>query len=139
MPQGTLFINKKDAYTEWGISLDTQSLSALMTPAPQKDAITNASRNANGKQVAVNTKVADRDLNLTIVLTATSEDEFFARYESFCNELATGVLDIRTKYQPTKEYHCLYISCNSFTQFMQGIGKFSLKLNEYNPADRAIK
>ena len=31
-----LFINGKDAYVEWGISMDNTSLSALMTPAPNK-------------------------------------------------------------------------------------------------------
>ncbi len=139
MPAGILYINGNDAYTQWGISLDTQSLSALMTPAPQKDALANASRNENGKQVEANNKVADRDLTLTLNLTASSESDFFTKYESFCVELATGVIDIRTAYQPTIEYHCLYLSCTAFTQFMQGIGKFSLKLNEFNPAVRTIK
>ena len=35
MPQEELFINGKDAYTTWGISMDDTALSALMTPATQ--------------------------------------------------------------------------------------------------------
>lgn len=44
MPQEELFINGKDAYTTWGISMDDTALSALMTPAPNKEFIENKSR-----------------------------------------------------------------------------------------------
>lgn len=37
MAAGELYINNKDAYTTWGISMDTSSLSSLMTPPPMKD------------------------------------------------------------------------------------------------------
>ena len=48
---GELFINGKDAYTTWGISMDDTSLSALMTPAPNKDLVENKSRLEHGKRV----------------------------------------------------------------------------------------
>lgn len=44
-----LFINGKDAYVEWGISMDNTSLSALMTPAPNKAFIESESRLEHGK------------------------------------------------------------------------------------------
>lgn len=132
-----LFINGKDAYTTWGISMDETSLSALMAPAPNKDLIENKSRLADGKKViTANPKLDERSLALQIHLTASSVNEFFARYQSFCEELATGVLDIKTKYQPNVVYKTIYQSCSQFSQFMQGIGKFTLKLTEYNPSDR---
>ena len=37
---------------------------------------------------------------------------------------------------PNIVYRTIYISCNQFSQFMQGIGKFVLKLNEPNPNNR---
>lgn len=136
---GELFINEKDAYTTWGISMDNTSLSALMTPAPIKELIESNSRLQNGKQVTLaNIRVADRSLTLQINLTANSEDEFFSRYSSFCEELETGVLNIRTKYQPNVVYRTIYVSCSQFSQFMRGIGKFSIKLNEPNPKDRNL-
>lgn len=49
MPQEELFINGKDAYTTWGISMDDTALSALMTPAPNKEFIENKSRMEHGK------------------------------------------------------------------------------------------
>lgn len=135
MPKGELFINNKDAYTTWGISMDSSALSALMTPPPQKELIENKSRLENGKRVVIsNQKIDERTLTLSINLTAPDESTFFSRYESFCNELATGVLNIRTKYQPSTVYRTIYLSCTQFTQLMRGIAKFSLKVCEYNPS-----
>lgn len=75
---------------------------------------------------------------LQINLTAPDKDTFFRRYDSFCDELETGVLEIKTKYQPAVVYKTIYQSCQQFSQFMQGIGKFVLKLNEPNPKNRNV-
>lgn len=132
-----LFINGKDAYIEWGISMDDTSLSSLMTPVPSKAFVENESRLEHGKRVIIaNPKMDVRNLTLQINLTASNEEQFFTRYNSFCEELATGVLEINTKYQPTVVYKTIYQSCSQFSQFMRGIGKFSLKLYEYNPSNR---
>ncbi|EJX09584.1 hypothetical protein EVA_02305 [gut metagenome] len=137
---GDLFINGKDAYTEWGISLDPMSLSALMTPAPNKPLIESKSARMDGKQVIVGTanppKMDEREITLTLNLTARTETIFFANYEKFCTELSKGILDIRTRFQPQVTYHTIYLSCIQFTQFMRGLAKFSLKLNEPNPKNR---
>lgn len=135
--EGQLFINNKDAYTTWGISMDTSSLSALMTPAPNKEFIENSSRLEHGKRVITSSpKVDARDITLTINLTAKNEQQFFDRYLSFCSELETGVLNIKTSFQPNVVYRMIYLSCSQFTQFMRGIASFSLKLNEPNPKNR---
>lgn len=136
---GDLFINGKDAYVEWGISMDDTSLSALMTPAPNKELIENKSRTEHGKSViTADSKLDERTLTLQINLTASDQAQFFARYQSFCKELATGVLNLKTKYQSAVVYRTIYLSCSQFSQFMQSIGKFSLKLNEPNPNDRGV-
>lgn len=136
---GTLYINGKDAYTQWGITIDTQSLSALMTPAGQKALVENKSRLEHGKRVITNNpKQESRDLALTLQLIASDETAFFTQYNSFCDELKLGRLVIRTKYQPNVYYKCDYISCSQFTQFCRGIAKYSLKLNEPNPNDRSV-
>lgn len=139
--KGELFINGKDAYAEWGVSMDTASLSALMTPAGNKDLPENKSRLEHGKRVITDAslvRVDERQLTLTINLTAKNEVDFFIRYNSFCNELATGKLNIRTKYQPEVVYRTIYKSCNQFSQFMRGIAHFSLRLEEPNPTDRNL-
>lgn len=137
MPTGELFINGKDAYREWGVSMDTNSLSVLMTPAPVKPLIENSSRLENGKRVITkDIKQDERSITLSLNITAKSESEFFDRYNRFCGELAGGVLNIKTAYQPDITYRTIYLSCSQFSQFMRGIGKFSLKLSEPNPTVR---
>ena len=136
---GDLFINGKDAYDEWGMFLDETSLSSLMTPAPNKEFIKNSSRLEHGKRVITSNPMKDeRNLVLQVCFTAQTEDLFFKRYVSFCKELDTGVLTIKTKYQPDVMYKTIYVSCNQFSQFMRGIAKFSLKLIEPNPNDRNL-
>ena len=51
MLKGQLYINGKDAYITWGIFLDETALSALMTPAPNKEFISNKYRSKDGKSV----------------------------------------------------------------------------------------
>lgn len=137
--RGDLFINGKDAYITWGICMDDSTLSALMTPSPNKQLIENKSRLEHGMRVIpANPRIDERNLTLQINLVAPTSDVFFTRYNSFCNELATGVLSIETKYQPGVVYKTTYQSCSQFSQFMQGIGKFTLKLTEYNPNDRTV-
>ena len=45
-----LRINGKDAYTTWGISMDNNALSELMTPSSNKTFIENESRLEHGKR-----------------------------------------------------------------------------------------
>lgn len=133
-----LYINDIDAYATWGVLIDTQSLSALMTPPPQKERIKNKCRLRHGTLVDIqNPKVDARDITLTLQLVAKSEGDFFAKYAAFCQELQKGRINIRTDYQPAVVYRCDYSSCTQFTQFMRGIAKFSLKLNEPDPTDRS--
>lgn len=137
--KGVFYINGRDAYEAWGITLDSSALSALMTPPPAKDYITGKSRLEHGTRYVTDSdkvKVNERSIALTFNLTAGTETEFFKRYGEFCEELRKGVLEIKTAYQPDTVYRTVYVSCSQFTQFMRGIAKFSLKLTEPDPTDR---
>lgn len=151
MPKGQLTINKKDAYTEWGLSMDPSALSALMTPSATKSYIENDSRLEHGKEmitsytktdsdgnkVNVNTvKLDARDVTVTFNITARNETQFLQRYYSFCSELEKGTLDISTSFLPNVVFHMIYVSCSQFSEFNLGIGKFTLKLTEPNPKNR---
>ena len=137
MLKGQLKINGKDAYLTWGVTMDDTSLSALMTPPSVKAYIENNDRTEHGKRVIIdNVRIDSRDITLQLNLTARSEEEFFSRYSSFCDELSKGILDIETSYQKGIVYHCIYQSCSQFSQFMRGIGKFTLKITEFNPKNR---
>ena len=136
-----LIINGENADEKWGISLGESSLSELMTPRANKEFIENESRLQHGKQILVaNPKVEARNLTLQLNLTAATKSAFFDKYNLFCKEvLATGVLNIETGYQEEVVYKTIYVSCSQFSQFMQGIAKFSLKLIEPDPSDRMNK
>lgn len=138
MLKGQLYINGKDAYLTWGIFLDETALSALMTPAPNKEYVTNKYRTKNGKEVfKYNPRLDERDITLPINMTAKDTDTFMMNYARFCEEvLAKGELVIRTRFQPNVWYRCIYLSCTQFSQCIREMAKFSLKLNEPDPSDR---
>ena len=125
MASGEFYINGKDCYTTWGISMDTSSLSSLMTPSPLKEFIENKSRLEHGKRVlSSNPKIDERNITLTFNLTAKTEEEFFSRYNSFCEELATGIINIKTTYPPHITNQTIYMSCTQFPTIMRGISRF---------------
>lgn len=142
MARGHLYINGKDAFTEYGIILANNSLSALMTPAPLKEWVSNEVRTENGTRYLLSDppKRAQRDVTITFQLVAQTEEQFHTRYEKFCNEvLALGIVNIRSKWQPNIEYHFVYENCSQFTQFLLGIATFGLKLIEPDPTDRSLR
>ena len=139
MPQGELYINGVDAYTEYGMSLESSALSALMTPPPNKELIENKSRLEHGKRVVnSNTKVDERELNLQFHITAKNRTDFFNKYSKLCGLLELGEIEIKTSYQSDVLYRMNYISCTQFSQFRLGMAKFTLRLNEPNPKNRSV-
>lgn len=138
MPRGQLYINGQDAYTTWGVSMDSSALSVLMTPAEKKDYIQNESALEHGSRVvSVVPKLRAREIVLGIHISAPSESQFLARYAAFVNELNGGEVEIETAFQSGVVYHCLYVSCQSFSEYRLGLGKFILKLYEPNPTNRS--
>lgn len=141
MPTGQLIINGKDAFREYGIFMDDTALSTLMTPAPNKEFISNKYRSKNGKRVIKHNPCLDeREITVGFHLSAKDVDSFLSKYEKFCNEvLATGEMVIHSSFQPNVWYRCIYISCTQFRQFIREMASFSLKLNEPDPSDRGEK
>lgn len=118
-----------------GIYLDESSVGQLLTPAPIKDRVQSTSRNEHGVRVVTGgvAYMNYRDLTLNIGVYGNTEEEFLLNYSAMCNELKTGEVDISVL---GTTYRCLYLSCQQFSQFMRGIGKFVLRLREYNPNNR---
>lgn len=136
--KGELEINGKDAYLTWGIYLGQDSISALITPAPNKEYISNKSREEHGKSVITsNVKVDERDIQLQMYIQAKNRNDFFCNLSSISKDVfEKGEVNIRTKYQPNVIYHCVYLSCQQFCEYNGRLGKFILKLNEPNPKNR---
>lgn len=133
-----LYINGKNAYTEYGIFMDDTAISALMTPAPNKEFISNKYRYKDGKHVIRHNPCLDeRDITIGFNIHAKDEKTFLSNYYKFCEEvLSTGELIIHTSFLPNVWYRCTYLSCTQFSQFNRQMAKFSLKLNEPDPSDR---
>lgn len=137
MPKGQLTINGRDAFTEFGMSLTDGGLSALLTPAPNKAYISNRSRLENGTRVMNhNPKVDERTVTVPFHIIAPTKEAFFSRYEALCDVLAGGDLEIKCSYYPTKTFRMKYQSCSQFSEYQQGIAKFTLKLIEPDPTNR---
>lgn len=136
MPAGELYINDKDAFTTWGVSME-DGLSALLSPANMKPYVTNKSRLEHGTRVmAVNPKVDEREVTIVVHLLASSTAQFLERLHSFVAEMEQGAVSLRTSYEPSVTYHLHYMSMTQFTQFMMGMAKFSIRFTEYNPKSR---
>lgn len=138
MLKGQLYINGKDAYTTWGIFMDDTALSTLMTPASNKEFISNKYRAKNGKRVIIHNPCLDeREITVGFNMTAKDKASFLTNYAKFCNDvLATGEVVLHSSFQAKVWYRCVYLSCTQFSQFRQEMAKFSLKLNEPDPSDR---
>lgn len=137
MDSPTIYINGKNAKTQWGVLTTGNTLSALLSPCSMKERVSNESRLEHGKRTDnSNPKVAARELNLEIQMTADNETQFYARHEAFCAELEKGRIDLYLSDRPTVVYHFDYNSCPQYTQFRRGIATLSLKLTETNPKDR---
>ena len=133
---GELTINGLDAYTKWGVFLDDTGIAHLMTPAPLKEYITNKSPLRHGKEVVpVTPKVDERDVTLVLNIVGRTRTDFLTNYANFIAVLQSGDITIQTRYT-NDVYHMKYVSCQQFSSWRGGIGKFTLKLNEPNPMNR---
>ena len=80
----------------------------------------------------------ERNVSLEMHIKAATKTLFWQRYDAFCEQvLDAQFIDIKSGYRPDRVFHMTYESCSQFSEFMQQIAKYTLKLNEPNPADRS--
>lgn len=135
--EGNLTINGINAKVTWGIVLQDVSVSALLTPAPLKEPISNKSRIKDGKKVIydVTPKRDEREISLQLTMYASSQNALLTQYANFCQVLYGQKLEIQTAFS-SDIYRCTYISCSQYSSFHMGIAKFILRLNEPNTNNR---
>ena len=129
-----------DSYERYGITLEETSMSKLMTPAPNKEAVENKSDLQHGKRIIRDSsavKKDERNVSLILNMSASSKESFLTRYGMFCTEiLDNGYIDIRVSYLSDVIYRMTYLDCTQFMEFEMGIGKYTLSLNEPDPTNR---
>lgn len=138
--KGDLFINDKDAYVNFGVSLLQGALNALLTPAPMKDFIESKSRLKHGSTVVDKTpRVDSREVTLQVSMKAANESDYATKYAAFISELQSGECKIRTRWQSGVVYRMHFQSCTQYSGLSTGrpLVKMTLKFYEPNPTNRA--
>lgn len=148
MPAGELFIKTKgtggsyvDAYNTWGLSLEDEGLSRLITPRPHKSPVTNKNVTASGAYVIANTigKEDERTISVPMHITARTKADFWTQYEAFCADvLARGTVYVKVVLHPTAQttkeltWTLVYQDAQNFTEFIQEMAKFDVVFYESN-------
>ena len=136
--RGDLYINNKDAYTEWGVSLESGAIAELLTAPEVKEFITNDCPNEDGIRVSfVDTlRYKSRDVQLNICITSKGEKDYLAKYRNFVETLKNGITEWYLASDANVCYRLIYKKMENFAQFDFKIAKFVLNMVEPNPADR---
>lgn len=140
--QGELFFKRGndwvDAFVTYGVSLESEGMSKLMTPAPHKEPVQNKNLAMNGTAIVGAVGYKDvRTLSVPMHIVAQTKNDFLTRYAAFCTEiLDAGWIHVKTKYQRGVVYHFRYVDCQPFSEYNMKMAKFTLSLEEPNPNNR---
>lgn len=136
---GDIFINSKDAYSTWGVSMGDGFLDALDGFNELKSFIENESRLEDGKRVITdNPKIAARQITLQFTIKGDTEADYRVKKKSFQKELEKGLVKIKIPLLGEEVYKLNYIGKNvSYGMSLnRRFGKVSMKFEEPNPTDR---
>lgn len=129
----------RDLYTTYGVTLTRGWREALLKPASTKDYTKNDSRLEDGVRMIAKKNYAKkkaRDIQLSFILEADTENEYMTKYENFLTDMAySGMVYLKIPVM-SKVFKVVYTDCNKFGDFGLKKGNFTLKLTEPNPADR---
>lgn len=136
---GELYINGKDAWSEWGVNMGKGFLDAIDSFAPMKDFVENESRLEHGKRVLVNNpKVASREITLHFTIKGSSEADYRAKRKAFEQELQKVKIDVKVTALGDDVFHLLYLgkSVSYDMSPSRQIATVSSKFEEPNPMNR---
>lgn len=132
---GQLYINDKDAWSNWKVRLD-DGYDSLRLPANPKEYTSNEKRSQPGKHVFVsNPQPQSKDVQLIFAIVCDSADEYNQKFDSFVDELK-GVMAL--KVPALKKVYKLraidYLNLSSGLGLRDG--RLSVRFSEDNPKDR---
>lgn len=136
---GELYINGKDAWTEWGVNMGKGFMDAIDSFVPMKDFVENESRLEHGKRVLIsNPRVASRELTLHFTIKGNSESDYRTKRKSFERELQKVKVDVKVPALGDEIYHLLYLgkSVSYELSLSRSISAMSSKFEEPNPMNR---
>lgn len=136
---GDLIINKKDAFSTWGVRMGDGFIDAIDGFNEMKEYIENESRLEHGKRIITeNAKVASRQITLQFTIEGNSESDYRTKKKSFQTELEKGMVNIKVPALGNEVYKLVYLgkSVSYALSSDRCFGKVSSKFEEPNPNDR---
>lgn len=136
---GDLIINKKDAFSTWGVRMGDGFIDAIDGFNEMKEYIENESRLEHGKRIITeNAKVASRQITLQFTIEGNSESDYRTKKKSFQTELEKGMVNIKVPALGNEVYKLVYLgkSISYSLSSDRCFGKVSSKFEEPNPNDR---
>lgn len=137
---GDLFINRKDAWSTWGVRMGDGFLDAIDGLNQMKDYIEDESRLEHGKRVITdNAKVDSREITLQFTIEGNSESDYRTKKKAFQAELEKGAVNIKVPTFGSEVYKMIYLgkSISYGLSPDRCFGKISSKFEEPNPMDRS--
>ncbi len=129
---GKLFINGKDAWDTWRVSMCAGFLEALLVPAPL--CIENESTPQLNKEILPTW--GERNVNLLIRIEGETQKEYLQHYAEFTSEFQKELLLLHVPVLEST-YKLTYIGAS---RLILNIGKtfseVTFRFNEPNPSDR---
>lgn len=136
---GELYINGKDAWTEWGVNMGEGFLDTIDSFVPMKEYIENDSRLEHGKRIlVVEPRVAARDLTLRFTIKGNTPEDFRVKRKAFETELQQSKVDVKVPALGEDVYHLIYLgkSVSYGMNISRTFCTVSSKFEEPNPMDR---
>lgn len=138
---GELFINGKDAWTEWGVNMGEDFLDVIDAFVPMKEYIGNDSRLEHGKRVLVTApRLASREITLHFTIKGDSESDYRTKRKAFEVELQKGKVEVTVPKLNDEVYHLVYLgkSVSYALNRTRTFAAVSAKFEEPDPSDRVF-
>lgn len=122
-----------DCWEQWGVGLDEGALDALMGFRPNKEPVVNKNVTAEGAYYVTGAGLVDeRNVNIPFHIVAIDFADFLLKRNGFYQAIKSGLVTFKIEKPVQAIYKMYYVSCNQYTQFMDGIAKFMLSMYETN-------
>ncbi len=131
-------VQYKDLFLTYGIRLVKGAYDELIKFPPMKDYVKNDNRLENGVQYIAKPKYAkfnEKRFSVTFVLEASSEQQFYSRYEAFLEMVSQGTFCLKIP-KLGKVFRLVYTNCQRLKVYSRFMSTFTLDLIEPDPTNR---
>jgi hypothetical protein len=118
------------------VSLEDSALAVLLTPAPNKQPVTNKNVTADGAYVLESTAglTDETTFSVQMHIVASSRAEYYTKFSQFISAIKGGSFTI-TVYDWNLQAHSrtvCYLDCQNYKEYRGELGIFTLSLYEPN-------